>query len=52
MDGAPVAIAAANVLAAKLGEGFAGEAGKTAWDSMKRGMTSCCTSSPATQRQK
>ena len=36
MDGSVVAVAAASLLATKLGEGFAGEAGKSAWDAAKR----------------
>jgi hypothetical protein len=35
MDGSVVAVAAASLLATKLGEGFAGEAGKSAWGGMK-----------------
>jgi hypothetical protein len=36
VDGSVVAIAAASLLAARLGEGFAGEAGKSAWGAAKR----------------
>ena len=36
MDPNVVAVAAASLLATKLGEGFAGEAGKSAWDAAKR----------------
>src|SRR2546421_13083578 len=36
MDGSVVAIAAATLLATKVGEGFAGEAGKSAWGATKR----------------
>src|SRR2546427_1287426 len=32
MDASVVAVAAASLLGTKLGEGFAGEAGKSAWD--------------------
>ncbi|HMC08594.1 MAG TPA: hypothetical protein VKL22_04680 [Actinomycetota bacterium] len=36
MDGSVVAIAAASLLATRAGEGFAGEAGKSAWGTAKR----------------
>ncbi len=36
MDPSVLAVAAASLLATKLGEGFAGEAGKSAWDAAKR----------------
>ena len=36
MDPNVVAVAAASLLATKLGEGFAGEAGKSAWGAAKR----------------
>ena len=36
MDGTVVAVAAASLLATKVSEGFAGEAGKSAWDAAKK----------------
>ena len=36
MDASVVAVAAASLLATRVGEGFAGEAGKSAWDAAKR----------------
>jgi hypothetical protein len=36
MDASMIAVAAATLLATKVGEGFAGEAGKSAWGGMKR----------------
>src|SRR5439155_27284948 len=36
MDAGVIAVAAATLLATKVGEGFAGEAGKSAWGGLKR----------------
>jgi len=36
MDASVVALAAASLLGTKFGEGFAGEAGKSAWEAAKR----------------